>query len=479
MHLSRIPSTFAAFVAACGAFALSAVADDGAVSFRRDVAPVLVNRCLACHGERKFQGAYQLHTFEALLKPGESGEAPIVPGKPDESYLLSLLVEEEALLRMPRDADALTDEQIDRIRRWIAAGAKLDGGEPSESLVNIAEWTHPAPPEAYSRPLPITAIAFHPAGEELAVGGLHEVTIWNVEGKLLRRFPGLAERVYDLAYDKAGTRLAVAAGTPGRVGEVKLIDAADGRPLAHFGSMADSALAVAFSPDERFLAAGGADHLVRVFDVATGKQEHVFKDHSDWVLDVAWNPAGTQLATASRDKTCKIFDLDTGETVTTFPDHGESVYAVVWDGDERAVSAGGDARIRHWIAGDPGWEDPEKMTKKKRHQLGEIRGFNGPIHRIVAVDGELFACAADRAARQFGIEKRNQIRVFEGAADWSFAIDYHLGSKLLAVGGIDGSVILWKTDVSDAKEMMLRTFIAAPGHDVAGDDEATPTGAAP
>ncbi|MEX0716246.1 MAG: c-type cytochrome domain-containing protein [Planctomycetaceae bacterium] len=456
--------------------ARTAVAEE--VSFRRDVAPLLVNRCLACHGERKFQGEYQLHTFASLLEPGESGEPPIVPGKPDDSYLLSLLVEEEPSLRMPRDADSLTKEQLDRIRLWIAAGAKLDGGDPAASLVSLAEWKHPAPPEAYSRPLPVTAVAFHPEGKELAIGGLHEITVWSVEdGTLLRRFPDIAERTYDLAYDKAGARLAIAAGTPGRLGEAKVLDANDGKLLAHFGSMADCAFAVAFSPDESRLAVGGADHLVWIHDVATGKQERVFKDHSDWVLDVAWNPAGTRLATASRDKTCKIFDVETGETAATFPDHAEPVYAVAWDGDERALSCGGDARIRHWIAGDPGWEDPEKMTKKKRHQLAEIRGFGGPVHRLVACDGELFACSTDRTARQFGIEKRNQIRAFEGHSEWLFAIDYHPESKLLAVAGFDGNVTLWKTDAADAGEMKLRTFLAAPG--LAAPPTATSTSAEP
>ena len=41
------------------------------VSFREQVAPILVRRCLACHGEQKFKGEYQLHTFEALMKSGE------------------------------------------------------------------------------------------------------------------------------------------------------------------------------------------------------------------------------------------------------------------------------------------------------------------------------------------------------------------------------------------------------------------------
>ena len=39
------------------------------VSFRKDVSPILVKRCLTCHGEQKFKGEYQLDTFAALMKP--------------------------------------------------------------------------------------------------------------------------------------------------------------------------------------------------------------------------------------------------------------------------------------------------------------------------------------------------------------------------------------------------------------------------
>ena len=36
------------------------------VSFRRDLAPVLVQKCLACHGPKKAKGSYRVDTFEKL-----------------------------------------------------------------------------------------------------------------------------------------------------------------------------------------------------------------------------------------------------------------------------------------------------------------------------------------------------------------------------------------------------------------------------
>ncbi|MEK6239799.1 MAG: hypothetical protein N2C14_34185, partial [Planctomycetales bacterium] len=58
-----------------------------AVSFRRDVAPLLHRRCQGCHGEKKTESAYALHTFQLLTTPGDFDEPPIVPGKPEQSVL--------------------------------------------------------------------------------------------------------------------------------------------------------------------------------------------------------------------------------------------------------------------------------------------------------------------------------------------------------------------------------------------------------
>ena len=247
----------------------------------------------------------------------------------------------------------------------------------------------------------MTAIALRPDGAELAVGGLHEVTIWNPEnGTLVRRLPGFAERIYAIAYTKDGNQLAIAAGTPGQVGEVKIVSAADGALVRHFGSMADCELSVALSPDESRLAACGADNVVRVYSVASGKEELTLKDHSDWVMSVAWSPDGNRLATASRDKTCKVFDAKSGELVTTFPEHAECVTAIAYLSDgKNAVSCGADNRLRYWLADNPGWENAEKMDKKKRHQIGESGGFVRRFSDLWLVAGK---CSLVRPIRRRG-----------------------------------------------------------------------------
>ncbi|MEK6233377.1 MAG: WD40 repeat domain-containing protein, partial [Planctomycetales bacterium] len=337
--------------------------------------------------------------------------------------------------------------------------------DPKAELVSTVIWTHADPPETYSRPFPVTALAFRPDGKEIAVGGHHEITIWNAEdGSLLRRIKNIAERTYALAYNKDGSRLVAASGTPAQLGEVKLLDPADGKLIRRFGSTVDCAFDAKFSPDEKRLAICGADHKARVHDVASGKLEFVIDEHSDWVMGAAWSPDGAKLATASRDKTCKVFDAATGKLTLTYADHGEPVHDVAFNADGgRVISCGGDGRIRVWHATDQGYEDKE-MKKKKRQHIHDVSGFGGAIFELAVRDGRVFACSSDKSARQHDVEKRNQIGRYDGHEEWVLTLDYHPASKRLATGSLDGQVRIWNTQEKDASKANVAVFLAAPGY---------------
>jgi WD40 repeat protein len=293
-----------AFAMLCSCAALVRAEDDPApVSFTKDVAPIFVKRCSACHGPPEVNGGYQVVTFSLLVKPGESELPSIMAGKPEESEVFNLISSADADVRMPKEADPLSAEQIALVKRWISEGAKYDGADPNATLASIVPSTaQPDPPETYRRPVPITALAFNADGSELAAGGYHEVTIWNAtDGKLVRRIKNVAERVYSVAYSPDGALVAVAGGVPGQLGEVKLFNSADGKLVKELPTSADVVYRAVFNPAGTKLATGGADRAIRIFDVASGKQEILIEDHADWVVGLSWSPDGAKQAAARRD----------------------------------------------------------------------------------------------------------------------------------------------------------------------------------
>lgn len=93
------------------------------VDFVAQVAPLLLARCIECHGPKEQRGDLRLDRRAALF--GEEPEAwPVAPGRPDASELIrrvELPASDEEV--MPNKGEPLRPEQIRVLRDWIAAGA--------------------------------------------------------------------------------------------------------------------------------------------------------------------------------------------------------------------------------------------------------------------------------------------------------------------------------------------------------------------
>ncbi|MGD9723086.1 MAG: c-type cytochrome domain-containing protein [Pirellulales bacterium] len=425
-------------------------ADEAPLSFSKDIAPILIKNCQACHGPPEPKGGYQVINYTHVVKPGESESASVTPGKPAESELFNLVASDDADLRMPKEADALSPAQIELIKRWIAEGAKYDAADANAPLASIVpKGVQPDPPAAYRRPVPITAVAFNHDASELAVGGYHEVTIWKTaDGALLRRIKNVPQRVHSLNYSPDGTLLAMAGGTPGQSGEVKLFNPADGALVKEVCSTADVAYRAVFNPAGNKLAVGGADRAIRIFDVASGKEEILIEDHADWVVGLAWSPDGTKLVSASRDKTSKMFNAANGESLTTYSGHGDAVFDAGFSGDGKLVlSAGNDKKVHAW--------NPDDGAKK-----GEIAGYGREVLGLVAYADKVFTCSADKTVRQHKLEGFAQLKLHEGLTDVAYAVAIHPASGKVAAGSFAGEVRIWNAEDGAA----VAAFIAAPGY---------------
>ncbi|MBX7105274.1 MAG: PSD1 and planctomycete cytochrome C domain-containing protein [Gemmataceae bacterium] len=97
-----------------------AAADVSDELFEKKVRPVLIERCLKCHGEQQQSGGLRLDTKEGAQRGGDSGPA-IVAGKPDASRLIQA-VRQSGDLKMP-PKQKLTDEQIAAFSEWVRSGA--------------------------------------------------------------------------------------------------------------------------------------------------------------------------------------------------------------------------------------------------------------------------------------------------------------------------------------------------------------------
>lgn len=132
LRLSPIAISFVVLVSGC----LSSAAADEAVSFNRDVRPILSDRCFKCHGPdaTNQESEFRLDTF-AHATDDLGGYAGIVPGQADESELIARIIATDDGQMPPADQlRQLTDEQKRILTKWIDEGARFDSHWSFKSL---------------------------------------------------------------------------------------------------------------------------------------------------------------------------------------------------------------------------------------------------------------------------------------------------------------------------------------------------------
>jgi mono/diheme cytochrome c family protein len=94
----------------------------GAPSYAADVQPIFAQYCFACHSGEGATKGVRLDGYEYALASGASHPV-IIPGDPSGSELLKLITG-DSIPRMPLNGPPfLTDQEIQIITSWIAAGA--------------------------------------------------------------------------------------------------------------------------------------------------------------------------------------------------------------------------------------------------------------------------------------------------------------------------------------------------------------------
>ncbi len=408
-----------------------------AVSFIRDVAPILQRHCVACHGEDKAEGGWRADSFAALLKAGATGGDGFLAGNRGASEVFGRITSTDADLRMPLDGEPLAAADIDAIGRWIDAGLPFDGVSADTFLVDqIPPPVHPAAPSTYTMLPPVTALAFTPAGELLAGGWREVLVIDPASGGVRSRIGNLPERSTRIALRPAGDRFAVAGGVPGRLGEVRLFTLSGGL-LRVLASGADMVHDVAWSGDGSRIAVASSDATVRIFDAESGSLVRAIPGHRDWVLAVAWSPDGSRIATGSRDRTAKVFDAATGTLLATYGRHDAPVRGIIFHPAGEEMFSASDAQ--KWDR----WKITEAAHVRDTHLGGEV------FQLVVA--GEFFAApSANGKAHLFKLQDGEKVREYDtGTGRRLISVAASVPADLVAAGTQDGRVVVWKLSTAE------------------------------
>lgn len=88
--------------------------------FESKIRPLFLNRCTECHGDSDPDGELSLTSREGLIRGGTLGPV-VVPGKPKESLLISV-INHDGFLKMP-PKEKLPTSELALLSKWILMGA--------------------------------------------------------------------------------------------------------------------------------------------------------------------------------------------------------------------------------------------------------------------------------------------------------------------------------------------------------------------
>jgi WD40 repeat protein len=378
-----------------------------------------------------------METYEDLAAGGEHGPA-FVPGKSDSSRMV-LMMEGKLEPRMPNKGEPLDPAEIAIVRRWIDAGAS--GPRPGELLAaGSDELSVPSIKPAIPVLASVADVAFDSKAERVAIGSYKTVHLLDVNtGRWLQSFPGHVDLVRAVVFSPDGRFLAAGGGSAARFGEIKIWDVEQAKVVSTMRGHTDAIYSLSFSPDGKTLASASYDHLIKLWDVTTGRETKTLKEHVDAVYSIAFLPDGKVLVSAGGDRTVKIWNVQSGLRLVTMSEPLDAVYTVAVHPSGRMIAAAGaDKLIRIWSwseSGGPGGAPGATLLRSTFAHGDSV------LKLAFSKDGKMLASTgADRLVKIWDPETLRETQALEIQPDWALGLAIAPDGKWLAAGRYDGTV---------------------------------------
>ncbi|TWU02539.1 protein kinase domain-containing protein [Stieleria varia] len=255
----------------------------------------------------------------------------------------------------------------------------------------------------------------------------------------------------DVAISPDGTIIASAGN------QLHLWDIETGKNIARLNGVTGHTLSVAFSPDGKRLASGGADRIVRVWDVKSGRLLTSLQDHQHPIESLSFHPNGKLLASAGGDfenselgEIC-LWDIDAAKQLSVKPQAKSGVLAIRFSPDGHLLATGRrGGHVEFW-----------------NYQTGEATAhwrsnYSAVTALAFSPDSKRLACSGwstDIQICDTGTGK--ELIVLKGAGQ-ILSVAFQRDGQRLVSGGNDQAVHVWDTNSGK----LLRVF-KGHTHDVA------------
>jgi WD40 repeat protein len=202
----------------------------------------------------------------------------------------------------------------------------------------------------------------------------------------------------------------------------------------------------AFSRDGTLIALGCADKAVRVFDAATGRVRFKFDVLADRMTHLAFHPSGRRLAAGGYGESVRVWDLDQGKALGAWGDF-KFISFLAYSADGKSLIA---------LARDQNWQkktfcrwDAATGKELTRRPFETDGGYEGAL----SPDGALFASPTPdgKTIRLMDSATGAELRRTEGGSDWPVQVCFSARGRTLTASCRNGTVRVW--DAADGKAL--------------------------
>jgi WD40 repeat protein len=314
-----------------------------AISYRREIAPVLQTYCLGCHNRIDAEKELSLQSADDILRGSTDGKI-LNSEAPNDSRLWKVLVSRGDDHMPPADQPQLPPDSLKAIQRWITEGAVFD------SRAAVMADLPDVKVSASSVRDPVLSLAISHDNARLAIGRFKAVDIVSADAHAqISRIVVDDGKINDVQFSSNGQRALLATGVAGLSGRGVIIDLTQGEIIREFAGHNDAAYAAVWSPDEQLIATAGYDRRILLHHAESGELIREMNGHNGAIFDLQFSPDGTLLASASGDGTIKVWLVASGERLDTLSQPQAEQYIVRFSPDGNSIyAAGADNRIRKW-----------------------------------------------------------------------------------------------------------------------------------